>query len=223
MEAQEAIKLERRVFNQADRVEVTTEAMAATVQEQYGVAKDVIRVIPNYVETERFKPQSHALGERFRIGFVGRLDTQKNVGELLRAVTGLDAELILVGDGPQRAALEATAAAGKISAKFLGRVDNAELPSLLNSWDLFILPSLYEGHPKSLLEAMACGLAVIGTNVPGIAEIIVDGENGLLCETDAESIRAAIQRAMSDERLRVQMGQQARKNHGRPFFARSYR
>jgi glycosyltransferase involved in cell wall biosynthesis len=80
----------------------------------------------------------------------------------------------------------------------------------LNRSEVFILPSLYEGSPKALLEAMACGLPVIGTNVTGIKEVIADGENGLLCNTDSESIRDAIIRLLASGDMRRRLGSNAR-------------
>ena len=75
----------------------------------------------------------------------------------------------------------------------LGNVLHRLLPEILNSGALVILPSHYEGYPKTVLEAMACGLPVIGTDVRGIRELIRHGVTGWLCGTDSASIRAAIQ------------------------------
>ena len=130
---------------------------------------------------------------------------------LIDAVTGLDVDFVLVGQGPQREELAARAAANGASVSFLGRVPNTHLPGILNNWDAFVLPSFYEGHPKAVLEAMACGLPVIGTRVQGIVELIADGETGLLCETDAGSIRQALERIAEDGALRTKLGQNARR------------
>ncbi len=210
-DAQQARRLEAEVFRGADRVVVTTAAMSASAIDKHGLDATKVRVIPNYVEIERFRPQPTNDAKSFRIGFVGRLDMQKNLSTLLEAVAGLDVELLLVGYGPLRPQLEKMAESSKTAVKFFGNRPNLELPAILNSCDLFILPSLYEGHPKALLEAMACGLPVIGTRVPGIQELIRHGDSGLLCETDAESIRTAIQRALGDSDLRKRLGASARK------------
>ncbi len=211
-EAQEARELEAQVFGGADRVVVTTNAMKVIARDIHGTDVNKIRVIPNYVETDRFRPNSRINGKVIRIGFVGRLAAEKNLPILLEAVSDLDVELCLVGQGPLRTDLERMAKTKKkTSIKFMGTLPNLELPPFLNSCDLFILPSSYEGHPKALLEAMACGLPVIGTRVSGIQELIHDGENGLLCELDAGSIRTAIQRALGDPDLRMRLGENARK------------
>lgn len=209
-EARAARDLEREVFLGADAVVVTTDAMANSIREGYSVPSSVIRVIPNYVETDRFAPSRRDLNQKLRIAFVGRLDKQKNLFPFLEAVSPLDVEVWLIGYGPQRAELEKKAQGSKAAFRFTGNVPNAELPGLLNSCDIFVLPSLYEGHPKALLEAMACGLPVIGTRVPGTRELIQNGENGLLCETDAASIRSAIERLIDDAVLREKLGKAAR-------------
>ncbi len=208
--ARAARQLEKQVFTAADQVVVTTPTIAQRVQENYELSARRIKIIPNYVETDRFAPQK-AQGKRpLRIGFVGRLAWEKNLLALVEAVSGLDVELVMVGAGPQKAELQARADALGVKLSLPGRMDNSALPAFLNSCDLFVLPSLYEGHPKALIEAMACGLAVIGTRVPGIAEMIQDGHNGLLAEPDAASLRTTIDRAAGDASLRARLGKAAR-------------
>ena len=209
-EARSARQLEKEVFTAADRVSVTTKAMAESITDDYHITAGKLSIVPNYVEVDRFHSIPREPNERPRIGYVGRLAWEKNLLPLVDAVTGLDAELWLVGEGPLKDELEARAAGNKVEAHFVGRLSNVAVPEFLNSCDLFILPSLYEGHPKALLEAMACGLPVIGTRVPGIRELIADGDTGLLCEPDAGSIRQAVARALGDPALRAQLGQAAR-------------
>ena len=72
------------------------------------------------------------------------------------------------------------------------------------------MPSLFEGHPKALIEAMACGTAVIGTNVDGIRNLIRHEETGLLCLPTVEGVRSALQRLLADEHLLKQLGRKAR-------------
>ena len=94
----------------------------------------------------------------------------------------------------------------------MGTVPNSDMPRLLNSSEVFVLPSNYEGSPKALLEAMACGLPVIGTDVPGIREVIQHGVNGLLCEPNEYHIASAIVNLLSDLEVRRRLGHQARKD-----------
>jgi glycosyltransferase involved in cell wall biosynthesis len=208
-EAKAARQLEKEIFLGADAVVVASDAMAASIKERYSIPSEIVSVIPNYVETERFAPLPRPPNKKPRIVFVGRLDKQKNLAAFAQAVSALDVEVWLIGYGPQREYLEKKTQTVNATFRFLGNVPNIELPGLLNSCDLFVLPSLYEGHPKALLEAMACGLAVVGTCVAGTREIIRDGENGLLCDTDAKSIQIAVERLLNDAELRQRLGKSA--------------
>ena len=149
--------------------------------------------------------------KRHSICFVGRLHSVKNLLALLEALKGLSYTIDIIGSGEQEEELRRFATDNKVEANFPGNIPNHELPELLNEHELFVLPSLWEGMPKTLLEAMACGLPVVGTDVPGIKEVIKDGENGILCDTDSGSIRQAIIRVMEDEGLRQTLARNARK------------
>ncbi|MBN1478541.1 glycosyltransferase, partial [Candidatus Sumerlaeota bacterium] len=118
-------------------------------------------------------------------------------------------DLDIIGEGPLRAALE-TLARSNPRIHFLGSVPHDELPSHLHRATAFVLPSLYEGHPKTLIEAMACGLPVIATDVPGIREVITHGDTGFLCQTDSDSLRDGIAQALDDATLRESLGRRAR-------------
>ena len=98
-----------------------------------------------------------------------------------------------------------------VNVTFKGRVPNEQLPLLLNIAEAFVLPSLYEGNPKALLEAMACGLPVIATPVEGNREVVKHKVNGCLTSgISPEAIREAIMEVLSNTELRIQIGKQAR-------------
>ncbi|MCL4256993.1 MAG: glycosyltransferase family 4 protein [Anaerolineales bacterium] len=208
--AKQAVKLEKAVFTGANAVVVTTQRIASKVSENYGVSPERINVIPNYVETDRFYPGNGSGSSKPRIGFVGRLDDEKNLFQLIKAVIDMDVEVWLIGYGPRKEQLEEFSEGGKAEFRFLGSVGNQDLPDLLRQCDLFVFPSLYEGHPKALIEAMACGLPVLGTRVQGIQEIITHEDNGLLCNTDAASIREDVQRLVDDVELRQRLARAGR-------------
>lgn len=209
-QARWARRYERRLFRGADVVAVTTQRLRGEVLKQYGVAPARVAVVPNYVDTERFSPRNeHRVSGS--LAFVGRLTKQKNLFVLLDALTGLDGvSVTLVGEGPQREALERYAEERGVEARFTGRVQHERLPALLSRAEVFVLPSLWEGHPKALLEAMACGLPVIGTNVPGIGEVLRDGESGILCEPTAQDLRRALETVLGDAGLRRRLSKGAR-------------
>ena len=116
----------------------------------------------------------------------------------------------IVGDGSKREELIRLAQDWNLDCQFLGVYDNSELPELMNKYKVVVLPSVSEWSPKSLLEAMACGCLVIGTNAPGIREIIVHQENGLLVEPTPGSLAEAIQTALTDHDLIRRLGSKAR-------------
>lgn len=188
---------------------VTTASDIPYVAERYHVSREKMHVIHNYVDTELFKPID-IMKIKKRVCFVGRLEPQKNLLNLIEAFEGADAQLLFFGDGSLKKELKQLADKKNIFLVIRDPIPNNQLPQELNQCELFILPSFYEGNPKSLLEAMACGLPVIGTDVEGIREVVDTGKNGLLCGTDAESIRHAIQHILSASGEQLQLGEAAR-------------
>lgn len=156
----------------------------------------------------------------------GRHSAQKNLGDLIRAAGLLAHEdlpwtLVVAGDGPDRAALEAAAAstpmAGRI--RFPGNV--MDLGALMAASDAFVLPSLWEGLPLVLLEAMARGLPVIGNRIPGITDVITEGRDGLLAAPgDAEDLAGAMKALLHDVELCRSCGEQARATVERDYNLR---
>lgn len=210
IQAKQAHTLENKVFTDADRVVVTTTGMSNTVKEHYQLPEERVRVIPNYVQCDLFKPNNNSHPSTRQICFIGRLDEQKNLFALLQAIRDLDVELVIVGSGPLGERLREEVRKSRLPVRFLGNVLHQQLPDILNSSALFILPSLYEGHPKVLLEAMACGLPVIGTDVSGIRELINHRETGYLCGTSPKEIRDAIKDVLLNAKLSNNMGRNAR-------------
>jgi glycosyltransferase involved in cell wall biosynthesis len=143
--------------------------------------------------------------------YIGRFNAQKNLPALIRAAALSGASLDLYGGGELEPKLKALAAETGAKVTFRGRVANDRIPALLAQYKAFILPSLFEGNPKALLEAMACGCAVIASDAPGIAGLITHGENGYLCAPDNEAaLAAAIRTVLDDGELRARMGLAAR-------------
>lgn len=146
------------------------------------------------------------------IGSVGRLDGVKGYETLLDALASLtDAHLLLVGDGPERAALEDRARRIGISDRLSITGWVAEPRALLSSLDVFVLPSRLESFPLSIVEAMLAGLPVVATDVGSVAEAVVEGETGLLVPPgDAVALAAAIRSLADDPELRIRLGRNGR-------------
>ncbi len=201
--------IERFAYRSARAIIHTTQHDADVVAKRYRIDKRKLHIIPNWIDTEHFKPLD-VEKQPGSVCFVGRLEEQKNLGVLVDAMRGVDGRLILYGEGTLRQSLEEQAQSLGVDIQFRGRIANEDLPVALNMCELFVLPSAYEGHPKALLEAMACGLPVIGTDVQGITSAIVDGKTGVLCEQTPVSIRQSIKELLSDRDRRIALGGQAR-------------
>jgi glycosyltransferase involved in cell wall biosynthesis len=205
-----ARRIEATIFQGADRAVVTTPWMQDYIASRYQVAVEKIRVVPNYVRTDRFYPDA-ASAVPGRLVFVGRLETQKNPLALVDACAGLDVELAMVGMGSLAPAIATRAKQVGVNVHLLGVRSHDELPDLLRQGSLFVLPSSYEGHPKAVIEAMACGLPVLVGNVTGNSDLIEHGKTGWLCDTNADAIRAAMALLLGNPTLRAELGRNARR------------
>lgn len=153
-----------------------------------------VTVIPNGVDTEFFRPAvvPTANESTVRFLFVGRFQPQKNLFVLLdefalaRQRSRVPLHLTLIGDGPQRADLEAHARKRGVSDALAwpGWLDKTGLLDAYRNADVFLNPSLYEGMPNTVLEAMACGLPVIASRVMGNEDLVADGTTGRLYDLD---------------------------------------
>jgi glycosyltransferase involved in cell wall biosynthesis len=168
---------------------------------KYNLASNKVKVIHNYINTEFFKPKE-SVKYKNRVVFVGRLNKQKNLINLIDAIIQTNLTLDIYGEGELRDALQSHAANKGAKVNFLGVVNNNELPDLLNQYKYYILPSLFEGMPKTLLEAMSCSLVCIGTNANGINEVIDDGVNGFLSTGfDATNLVDVINKVLAYENI----------------------
>lgn len=169
-------------------------------------------VIPNGVDRAIFRPAPPSAGFAYSsLVTVSRLAGKNGLRDLLAAFALLPASvhgpvLSIVGDGPEEPALRAYARslgiAGRVT--FAGAVPHAEVPRYLRAADVFVRPSLSEGFGNVFLEAMACGVPVIGTRAGAIPETVAHGENGLLAAAgNPRSIADAIILMLGDARMRA--------------------
>ncbi len=207
---------EKRIFKECDAILCTSTAGLNHARRLCEDRAKPIEMIPNCVDTDCFKP----LGvekKRKSLILVGRLVPQKNLLALLRALEGLSCSLTLVGDGPLKKDLFSLAARKKIMLKYHRQIPNEELPLLLNQHEVFVLPSLYEGMPKALLEGMACGLCAVASEIDGVTDVIKDKINGRLCSTSYRSIHDILKELLQAPELVKQYGREARLTVERSF------
>jgi glycosyltransferase involved in cell wall biosynthesis len=213
VEVPRLMRLQQRIIARGvGRYFVVSEHTGDQFRERVGWPRARIEVIPNAVDVEALRRERNpnlrrALQdgvERPLILVVARLDPQKGHPDLLAAAAEVpDVQFLLAGDGPDRLALERMAIELGVEdrVRFLGH--RADVADLMAASDVFVLPSLYEGLPISVLEAMAAGLPVIATRVGGTDEAVVHGDSGLLVDPRAPSeLAAAIRRVLDDRELR---------------------
>jgi N-acetyl-alpha-D-glucosaminyl L-malate synthase BshA len=189
---------------------------AATFQKLAIPASVQIEVIPNFVDAARFAPRPPAAREIPVLLHVSNFRPVKRVPDVLAVFAALRAErplrLRLVGDGPDRPALEAAVAARGLGADVELLGEQIDLPAVMREADLFLLPSETESFGLVALEAMACGVPVIASNVGGLPEVVADGATGLLCPMgDVPAMAAAARRLLDDAPLRARLGAAARR------------
>jgi len=211
--------LTRLFYRRADAVVVTSAGVADDLAINHGVPRAKLRVLHNPVDIDVIAAAAAAAGSdavpRPLVVAAGRLAGVKNYPLLLAAVGRLGQgggapSLWILGEGPERARLEAIASqpalAGRV--RFLGfRPDPW---GIIGQADVFVLTSTYEGFGNVLVEAMACGTPVVATRSPGTVEIIEDGVNGLLVAHDAAAVAAAIGEILSNRELRDRLVARAR-------------
>ena len=188
-----------------------------SVAEFYGIPLRRVPVIYNGIDLSRCVPKTtYETGETVTILHVGRFDVPKNHPGLLEAFrllleTHPECRLRLVGDGDLRADMEKLAREKGIAdfVEFCGMQSNVY--PYLHDADIFTLPSIYEGNPMTIIEAMGTGLPIVASRVGGIPDMISDGESGLLVEPEPQSICAGLTRLVGDAALRQRLGLAARK------------
>ncbi len=207
----------RRVWRGAEKNIVSSEMHAKLMIAADPSSNPV--VIPNGVDTELFHPPPERNNAISVILCVARLVKRKGVHVLLQAFAklhtdGVDARLVIVGTGDEEENLKALADKLKISAQvdFRGVVARDEMPELYRNADIFVLPSENEGMSNAALEALASGLPLVLTDVGGAAELIAQGENGLVVPRgEVEKLTVALRKLLSDLTLRCSMGIRSRK------------
>jgi glycosyltransferase involved in cell wall biosynthesis len=214
----------RPVLRSAARVVVFTRAQRSAVAAKYGVDAARVAVIPNGVDQRFFYSGRRLVGARPRLLFVGRLSLQKNLPLLLNALAGVSEyfETTLVGDGELEGKLRNLAASlGLQNIRFQGRADGVELQDLYRNADVFVLPSEREGMPLVLLEAMAMGLPVVATDIPGNRDVIAHGTNGILVPpNDAPALRMALKSITADPSRYQGMSAESRRIASRYSWAK---
>jgi glycosyltransferase involved in cell wall biosynthesis len=201
--------IEKFTFRFSDQIIITSQQDLAYITKKLKIKNKKINIIPNYVDINNFR-KLNIKKLRNSIVYVGRFTSEKNLFSVIDAISNTKYSFYLIGEGNLKNKLKKFARIKNSAIFFEGIVSNKDLPLYLNKFEIFILPSYHEGMPKSLIEAMACELPVIGTKNEGICEIISNRINGLLTDFDAESIKENISILNENGELRDELGKNAR-------------
>jgi glycosyltransferase involved in cell wall biosynthesis len=191
-----ALMVEMLLTRKADHIAVTSRTMRRLYMDLSG-GRDVT-VLPNYADVSGFTQIANYDASR-PVLYVGRLEPEKNVGNLIRACALAGVPLTIYGRGSLETELRALAHDCQAEVRFMGVVPNSALMRIHHDHAVFALCSPREGMPKALIEAMASGLICIGTDTEGINELIADGETGyLIPDTAPESIARVLKRVIAN-------------------------
>jgi glycosyltransferase involved in cell wall biosynthesis len=203
-------RLDRMALKRFQRLAAVSDSVAQRLLDS-GVSAKKIRTIANGIDVGLFErarplPVFDFEGNKV-VGMVARLDLQKGFEYLLRAARELCAafpglKVVIVGEGPDRQAIEHMVQRFGLRSNVILAGQHSDMPGIYAAMDIFVLPSLNEGLPMTILEAMAASTPVIATRVGAIPKVIKDGETGLLVDPgDVDGLRNALARLLLDSDL----------------------
>lgn len=212
--------LQRIIHPAAEKIVVATESVAKAAGEWSGVAPEKIVIIANAIDPADYPGlgaghwalASQHLAGPFPIGFIGRLDPVKRIPDLLEAVHRLSGlvQLHVFGEGGERRRIESEIARLGVSDCVTMHGAAARPQEALEKIGLLVLPSAAEGFGLVLIEAMAAGVPVVATNVPGIRDVVRDGQTGLLVPAASpQRLAEAIERMVRDAAMRRRIAEEA--------------
>ncbi|WP_125774820.1 glycosyltransferase [Antribacter gilvus] len=204
-----------RIYSRAQVITAPTPRAVDLLVERAGLTQAF--AVSNGIDTERYRPRPHAPAAEPTVLFVGRLDPEKRVDELLRAVAmlpdGVRARLEVVGDGVKRAEWTALAASLGIADRviFRGHVTDDELLEAYARADLFCMPGVAELQSLVTLEAMAAGLPVVAADAMALPHLVRPGANGQLYQPgDVAELSGHLTELLTDVALRERYGAASR-------------
>lgn len=203
----------------ADHIIVKTQTLMKTLPPR---ARSKTTYLPNGVDINRFKPRRKKAKRVPIILFIGRLEPQKNLLSLIKALSLIKEpfKLQIVGDGSLRNQILKLTKKTNINLKITRKVSHRRIEKIYQQADIFVLPSIKEGSPKVLLEAMASGLACVASNIPEHREIIESKKHGILSSLAPDRLAQAISQLLKSYSQRENLGRQARNQVKRNFDIR---
>jgi glycosyltransferase involved in cell wall biosynthesis len=225
-------RIEKDAATQATLIVTVSRYSAQKIVQLYGVDEKKIRVVPNGVDPQRFKPTENCGNFRNMISgnskhlilFVGSLIPRKGLHYLIEAAKQVikennETKFVIVGTGPLRKYLNSYSKEQGVQDKFvfLGDVPEVTLHQLYSCSDVYASSSIQEGQGISMLEAQATAKPVVAFNISAINEVVKNKETGLLVKPDSYELANAISCLLSDKSLREKMGRS-----GREFVSKNF-
>jgi len=217
-EVQNTGRMFGRLSLRVPRVIVANSKAAIRNAISMGVSAARLHLLPNVVDTDKFKPASRSAGDHIRLLAVGRLGKEKRFDRFLSVLDRVQRQSpipvrgIIVGDGPERERLELQAKEMALlpdCVQFAGAV--SDMTNVYQEADILVLTSDWEGTPNVVFEAMASRLPVVATRVGGMEEIIQHGETGILANAEDEPAMVnSLLMLINDSKLRLRIGNRAR-------------
>ncbi len=219
--------LESETAKKATLIVTISNYSLGKIKQFYQVNENKVRIVPNGVDVEKFKPfaDKEAAKRQFGVGdepcvlFVGSLIPRKGLPFLVEAAKKIvkeksNTKFLIVGEGPLRKQLDNSLEAANLTSnfKFLGNLKDDKLPAVYNCADVFVLPSIQEGQGIVLLEAQACAKPIVAFNIGGVNEAVQNGETGLLVKLgNTDEFAEAVLKLISERNLQDKMGAAGRK------------
>jgi glycosyltransferase involved in cell wall biosynthesis len=225
-------KLEKQAAEKANLIITISKYTKNKIIELYGLKKEKIKIVPNGVDIQQFRPLNNQREIRNQIGiknrpsilFVGRLIPRKGLSFLVQAAKKIvkeqqDTIFLIVGEGPQKNHLISKLEKNRLMKNFLflGDIKENVLPLIYNSADIFVFPSIQEGQGIALLEAQATSKPVVSFKIGGVSETLLDKKTGFLTEPDSTELANAILNLIKNKELRDRMGK-----NGREFVSKYF-
>jgi len=225
-------KLEKQSAEKANLIITISNYTKNKIIQFYDIEKEKIKIVPNGVDIQQFRPLANQRKIRNQIGiknrpsvlFVGRLIPRKGLSFLIQAAEKIVNEkkntiFLIVGEGPQKNQLVSKLEKKRLLKNFLflGDIVEKELPLIYNSADVFVFPSIQEGQGIALLEAQATSKPVVSFKSGGVSETLMDQKTGLLTEPNSTELANAILKLLENKELRIKMGK-----NGREFVSKYF-
>lgn len=213
-QARDAAAEESELCRAADIVIGTSRAMTGDLAWRFGLSTQRVRLIPNYVvdvECAEARAEAHST----EVLYAGQINPRKRIDILIHAIAGLREELrdrtilSIIGEGPERDRLAELARALGVDVRFEGRLPHGQLLARMRRCAVFAQASELEGHPKTVIEAMASGVPVLVADSPGLGTVVEHGLTGLRLPPKPEAFTRAIEMLLEDAELRSSLGSAA--------------